>query len=174
MSTASPRYLSGDQLSSELIETLKKIPGDHKPEYCYQCAKCTSACSAARVIPEYKPHLIVALTRMGYVKELLESRIIWACSECWKCAEYCPQDVAPVEVILALKNLSVEQGIKAPEDLVTMARNVLETGYIAPPGEVMTRDFELVDRKSLELPDLKKPVNFESLVEKLRAFLGWI
>ncbi len=164
--------LEAKLINRKYLDSVKELVKPHTPQYCYQCAKCTSACTASKVIPEYKPHLIVALTRMGLIKQLLDSGIIWACTECWKCGEYCPQNVAPVEVIIALKNLAVASGYRPPEDLIAMARNVIELGRISPPIEVLSKEFEIYSRESLNLPPLVRPYAHESMRKTLKDLLG--
>ncbi|MEM0453467.1 MAG: 4Fe-4S dicluster domain-containing protein [Sulfolobales archaeon] len=161
-------------LDSRILNEVRELVKPHSPQYCYQCAKCTSACTATKVIPDYKPHLIVALTRLGFVKNLLESGIVWACTECWKCSEYCPQNVAPVEVVIALKNLSISMGYKPPEDLKMMAKNLIELGYISPPIEVLSKEFEMYSRSALSLPELVKPYIHEGTTLNLRKLLGGV
>lgn len=158
-------------VSSALLREVKAIAGPHRPEYCYQCAKCTSGCTANKVLPDYKPHLIVALTKLGRVEELLKSGIVWACTECLKCTEHCPQDVAPADVVLALKNIAVRMGIEPPKAVAEMARNVVETGRIFTPMEVMTKDFELVTRDGLKLPSLKRPYAEDKWRERIAKFM---
>lgn len=154
--------------TSKVLSEVKKVIGPQRPEYCYQCAKCTSGCTASKFVPDYKPHMIVAMAKMGYVEELLKSGIIWACSECWKCAEYCPQDVAPVEVVIALKNIATQMNIKPPKPLNEMALTAIETGRIFKPMEVMSRDFELLTRETLNLPPLEKPPSTPSIGSRLK------
>ncbi|MEM3614179.1 MAG: 4Fe-4S dicluster domain-containing protein, partial [Nitrososphaerales archaeon] len=88
---------------TDILDAVRGVIGDHRPEACYQCMKCTSGCPAAKV-SEYKPHMMVILTKAGLAEEVMKSGIIWACSMCLKCKEYCPQDVAPFDVVTALKN----------------------------------------------------------------------
>jgi len=161
-------------LNTKILDEVKELVKPHTPQYCYQCAKCTSVCTASKVLPDYKPHLIVALTRMGLVKELLESGVIWACTECWKCSEYCPQNVAPVEVVIALKNLATSSGYKVPDDLRVMARNVVELGFISPPTEVVSKEFEFYSRDNLGLPKLAKPYRHDAMSSRLREMFGGV
>jgi len=111
---------------------------------------------------------------MGLVEELLSSGIIWACTECWKCSEYCPQNVVPVEIVIALKNLAIALGYKPPDDIKTMARNVVEFGYISQPINVMSKEFELYNRESLGLPRLAKPYNHTVLSSKLKSMFNGV
>ncbi|RLE75852.1 MAG: hypothetical protein DRJ44_05090 [Thermoprotei archaeon] len=159
-------------LTSKHLLRIREIVGFQHPEYCYQCAKCTSGCTSAKVISEYKPHLIVALTKLGYIDELIKSSIIWACSECWKCSEFCPQEVSPVEVVLALKNIACMLGVKPPKAIQEMAKNVIETGYIQNPMNITTKDFELISREDLNLPQLKEPYKPDKWKEKLKLLIG--
>lgn len=123
--------------------------------------KCSSGCTAAKVVERYRPHEIVALVKAGYSEELINSDVIWACSVCLKCTEYCPQRVSPFEVVMALRNEAVSRGIAPPKGFVEMARSVLRVGYIQEPMYTMTKDFEEVSRKELGLPEMPKPRDFE-------------
>ncbi len=159
--------VTSTQISTIVLRDLKKIVGVHKPEFCFQCARCTSGCTAAKVVPEYKPHEIVIKARLGLVDELLESGVLWYCTGCMKCMEFCPQDVAPFDVVTALKNLAVKRGIEPPKLLRKMAKSVTEMGFIYGPMEVVTRDFEIVTRESLGLGPLWKPYNMKKFKEQI-------
>jgi heterodisulfide reductase subunit C len=116
---------------------------------------------------ELKPHQIVALARAGFIEELLNSGIIWACATCLKCKERCPQDVAPVDLILALRNLAVEKEIKVPESFMQSVRMILECGFISRPQQTMTRKFEKLDREKLNLPKFREPSErFKAIFER--------
>jgi heterodisulfide reductase subunit C len=164
--------MTTEVFTTRIVEELKNIIGVHKPEFCYQCAKCTSGCTANKVFSEYRPHEFVALANMGYVEEILKSGVIWACTECWKCGQYCPQEVAPVEVIIALKNLSIIKGYAPPKALVEMTKNVIEKGLIQDINQVMTKDFEFIDRDSLGLPPLEEPPQMDKHRNILSKFFG--
>lgn len=138
-----------------------------KPQLCYQCMKCTSGCTAAKVVSSYRPHEIVALVKAGYVDELLKSDIIWACSICEKCMEYCPQRVSPVSVVLTLRNEAISRGIAPPKAFLEMTKSVASTGLIQEPMYIMSKDFEEFSRKELELPPLPKPKEREKFKHAL-------
>ncbi|HDI01939.1 MAG TPA: 4Fe-4S dicluster domain-containing protein, partial [Candidatus Bathyarchaeota archaeon] len=67
-----------------------------KPDACLQCARCTSGCTAFRLL-ELKPHKIVGSARLGFLEELVSSTAIWDCALCLKCAERCPQGISAAE-----------------------------------------------------------------------------
>ncbi|MEM1666742.1 MAG: 4Fe-4S dicluster domain-containing protein [Nitrososphaerota archaeon] len=132
-----------------------------RPQLCYQCMKCSSGCTAAKVVNNYRPHEIVALVKAGYSDELINSDVIWACSVCLKCVEYCPQRVSPFEVVMALRNESIARGRVPPKSFVEMAKSVLKVGHIQEPMYIMSKDFEEVSRMELGLPEMPKPKDFE-------------
>lgn len=137
------------------LRVLGKV-GEHKPHNCYQCTKCTSGCPSMKML-ELKPHEIVALTKAGFIDELVNSGIIWTCATCLKCKERCPQAVAPVDLILALRNLAVEKEVKVPESFLQSLSMILECGHISRPQPTITRKLEKIDREKLGLPKFREP-----------------
>lgn len=147
--------------------SLEEAIRELKPQLCYQCMKCTSGCTASKVVQNYRPHEIVALVKAGYLEELLKSDIIWACSICEKCVEYCPQRVAPMELVLRLRNEAISRGISPPRTFLEMARSVANTGFIQEPMYIMSKDFEEFSRAELELPPIPKPKDLEKFKRNL-------
>jgi heterodisulfide reductase subunit C len=137
------------------LKILAKI-GEQKPYDCFQCIRCTSGCPSMKML-ELKPHEIVNLARLGFVEELITSGIVWACAVCLKCKERCPQAVAPVDLIFALRNLAVEKEAKVPESFLHSLSAILETGFIQKPQNTVTRRLEKVNREKLGLPKFREP-----------------
>lgn len=107
---------------------------------------------------EIKPHEIVSLVKLGFVEEVINSGIIWTCAQCLKCKERCPQEVSPVDLILALRNLAVEMEAEVPEGILRNVSMIIETGFIySGPQEVITRKLKKFDRQKLGLPKSPKP-----------------
>jgi len=160
-STVKPAEPRQAEISFDFRQKLDATLEGFRHNYCYQCGACVADCPAARYAPEYNPRLILLEALLGFEEELIgENSIIWLCTNCYNCFERCPQDVRPVEVIIALKNLSVERGTN-PEEITKISDSVLKVGsttFITP----------LVDRrrKELGLPSLK-----EIPVEELREIL---
>jgi len=142
------------------------------PYLCFQCGRCVSVCSVARFVKEYRPYRIVTSSRLGLIDKLLRSDYIWLCARCFRCTEYCPQDVAPAELVADLQFLAVSRGAqKAPETYEEMLKLITTEGKAFKPMEIVDRDFELQTRETLGLPPLKKPKDLEivaSNIEKLR------
>lgn len=163
-SMGEPQTEMRDEINKRL-QTLK----DELSDYCFQCAKCTSGCEAHKLL-ELEPHKIVALLKRGLIDEMINSDIIWTCMSCFKCRERCPQKVAPVEILFALKNMVVASGKQIPGNYSTYLQSVLSKGLIQDEKEVTTTDNKTINRKDLGLPDASKPTDpakFMGMLSKL-------
>jgi heterodisulfide reductase subunit C len=144
-------------LRKELNDRLTKLQ-DEISDYCFQCAKCTSGCEAHKLL-ELEPHKIVALLKRGLLNELVNSDVIWTCMTCQKCRERCPQRIAPIEILFALKNMAVASGKQIPGKYTTMLQSILSMGLIQDIQQITTRTNRTVKREDLGLPALSKPVD---------------
>ena len=147
------------------------IIGDHKPYSCYQCAKCSSGCLSAELL-ELMPHQVISMIKLGFLDEVASSDTIWSCAYCLKCVERCPQNVAPAEAILALRNMAFEKGIKTPEGYRLILGNVFETGWIQGLQPVISRDGEIYVRDDLKLPRKPEISNMDGFREALARTLA--
>jgi heterodisulfide reductase subunit C len=155
-------------IKNEINNRLKKLQ-DEISEFCYQCAKCTSGCEAHKLL-ELEPHKIVALIKRGLIDELVNSDVIWTCMSCFKCRERCPQKVAPVEILFALKNIAVATGKPIPGKYSAMLQSILSIGLIQDTQTVTDNKNQTINRKDLNLPDLTKPLDgnkFQLVLSKL-------
>ena len=98
---------------------------------------------------------------------MVNSDVIWTCMSCFKCRERCPQRVAPVDVLYALKNLSVLQGKQIPGKFTSMLQSILSLGLIQGVQEVTTRDNQTIKRDTLGLPPLVTPDGATFQVSKI-------
>ena len=140
-------------LKNEINQRLKKLR-DELSDYCFQCAKCTAGCEAHKLL-ELEPHKIAALLNRGLIDEMVNSDVIWTCMSCFKCRERCPQRVAPVEILFALKNLAVAQGKQIPGKYTAILQSVLGTGLIQGVQTITTRENKTKNRDDLGLPPLR-------------------
>lgn len=143
----------------EIDQRLQKLRLE-AAERCYQCGKCTSGCEAHKLL-ELEPHRIVALLKGGLISEMTASDLIWTCVSCFKCMERCPQKVAPVNILFALKNLSVMNGKDVPGNYTAMLQSAMSMGLIQDLQEVVDRAGAVRTRDSLGLPPVSKPVDME-------------
>jgi heterodisulfide reductase subunit C len=139
-------------LDFEFKKQLEKIVDGALVNYCYQCGACVGDCPSTRYVPEFNPREIMLKVLYGFAEELVgPASPVWYCTNCYNCYERCPQNVKPVEIIIAIKNLMARRGIYPEKaqvgDLVEM---VLETGRTAPVT-AMTKKL----REELELPPLE-------------------
>jgi heterodisulfide reductase subunit C len=156
------------KIRNEINERLSRLQ-DEISDYCYQCAKCTSGCEAHKLL-ELEPHKIVALLKRGLIDEMVNSDVIWTCMSCFKCRERCPQKVAPVEVLFALKNMAVASGKQIPGNYTALLQSVLSIGLIQEVKNVTTRDNITKNRTELGLPEISKPIDsakFQMILSKL-------
>ena len=121
---------------------------------CFQCKTCSNGCPAVHNYSpkptehlDLLPHQIMYAVRLGLKDLVLESRMLWACTECYMCKEYCPQGIQVCDVLYELKNLVVkERKDLMPRGLRIFGNALLDNGRTA---EIM--DWE---REELELPEL--------------------
>jgi heterodisulfide reductase subunit C len=152
------------EINARLTKILNEIS-----DYCYQCAKCTAGCEAHKLL-ELEPHKIIALLKRGLIDEMVNSEVIWTCMSCYKCWERCPQQVAPVEILYALKNMAVARGQQIPGKFTAMLQSILGNGLIQEVQEVSTRDGKTLKRDALRLPSASHPtdnVKFQQVLTKL-------
>ncbi|MBU0509065.1 4Fe-4S dicluster domain-containing protein [bacterium] len=138
---------------------LESVLGAGHVGYCYQCGACVGDCPTARFHGTFNPRTIMLQALLGDLDDLLQPEsVIWLCSNCYNCYERCPQDVRPVEVIIALKNLCVKQGHISGE-IVEVSKRVRETGRsvpVMPSINRMRQDLGLPPLEELDVSDLKK------------------
>jgi len=129
--------------------------------YCYQCGACVGDCPSARFSEEFNPRQIMLAVLYGMQEEVVgpDSKV-WQCSNCFTCFDRCPQDVKPIEVIIALKNLMGERGI-VPTGVDRLVDGLLQTGRSAKVTSATHRR-----REELGLPPLP-----EIDVEPMRKLL---
>lgn len=112
--------------------------------YCYQCGACVADCPASIYSEGFNPRLIILKALLGFEEELIRvDSEIWNCTNCYTCSERCPQEVRPIDVIIAMKNICVDEG-KAPELINNISGTVLTDG-------ITTRVTSLTERRRKEL-----------------------
>jgi len=123
---------------------------------CFQCGTCSASCPIQLIDERYNPRKIIRRALLGS-KDVLSEDFIWLCVNCYSCYERCPQDVRVTEVINAIKNLAVEDGIVHPS-LVKLIEVLKERGTTYEVGKLENQKRErlglpIIDKKS---DDIKK------------------
>ncbi len=115
---------------------------------CTECGRCTSVCPANQTGKKLSPRKIMMDTRdraeevisviqekgkwtddgKTLIKDYISEEEIWACVTCNACAEECPVNINPVQIIMKLRNHLVLDEGQMPEALMTMSRNIENNG----------------------------------------------
>ena len=138
------------KINYEFRERLDNMLGGFSHNYCYQCGACVADCPTHRFMPEFNPKNIILQALYGMEEELTgENSLIWNCTNCYNCYERCPQEVNPVEVIIALKNIAREKGthLKGVDMIID---RVSEQGVTVLQTDLIKRR-----RSELGLPEFK-------------------
>ncbi len=85
-------------------------------DQCFRCGACSGVCPVKKVTPFFDPRKIVHLLLLGMHEKVL-NEVLWYCSQCGSCVAVCPMDVKPKEVIKALRDYLVENGLISLERL---------------------------------------------------------
>ncbi|UCF67975.1 MAG: 4Fe-4S dicluster domain-containing protein, partial [Acidobacteriota bacterium] len=107
--------------------------------FCYQCGACVGDCPAATYDERFNPREIMLKVLYGLGEELIgEDSLLWQCTNCYNCYERCPQQVEPVEVIIALKNMMADRGIY-PAVVKKIIETFEETGRTVPDNPAINK-----------------------------------
>jgi heterodisulfide reductase subunit C len=112
----------------------------------------------------FNPRLILLKAILGFEDELISAESeIWDCTNCYTCSERCPQDVRPIDVIIALKNICVKEG-KAPAFVGKVYGSVLESGITTKMSSLVEKrreEFGLAPLKEVPVEELKKMMGLD-------------
>lgn len=129
---------------------MSKVPGFERLRFCFQCGSCTADCPIARFSEIYHPRKLMRMTQLGMKDKVLINEALWLCAACFTCVDHCPQDVDIANILRALRNLAIKEGIIPPVFRVLMY-NILKTGYAYNIPELRQKK-----RLEKDLPPLPK------------------
>lgn len=137
-------------------ELAEKVEGN-LASFCYQCGACVGDCPAMTYTDDFNPRMIMLKVLYGLGEELIGSdSLLWECTNCYNCAERCPQDVKPAEVIISMKNMMADRGIY-PEGVEKIIKTFETTGRTVPMSSAIDKQ-----RERFGLPPLS-PVPMEEI-----------
>jgi len=145
------KKVSLSKKNKEFRQLIKSKHGAERITSCYQCGTCTSDCPIAKRVPEFNPRRIALLAIYGLKDELFARDTIWLCAGCYTCYERCPEKVRVSEIISALRNIAVEEGVLHPT-FKALFKTIYSQGYIYEIGE-----FENEMREEEGLPHAPEP-----------------
>ncbi len=85
-------------------------PGAENIKKCFSCGTCTSGCPVFQVESGYNPRKIIRMILLGLRKEVLSSKMIWLCAQCYACTANCPQEVSFADIMTVLRDMAIEEG----------------------------------------------------------------
>ena len=87
-------------MSLDFIDEMKAIPGGEQIVDCIQCGTCSGSCPTGFLM-KHSPRKLIAMTRAGMKKEVLESPDIWLCTSCYSCYVRCPRNIKVTDLMYA-------------------------------------------------------------------------
>jgi heterodisulfide reductase subunit C len=143
--------VTDDDIDPDFASRVAATPGGEHIRECYTCGTCSASCPIRAIDDEFNPRRIIRLALLGLKDEVLQSDFIWLCTGCYICQERCPQDVRITELMMAFRNIAVEEGYPHPT-VKAIADMVAEHGIIMEIGE-----FENDKREKIGLPARNVP-----------------
>lgn len=114
-----------DQLDMGFAEALDKASGK-KINLCIQCGTCSASCPPGRKTG-FRTRLLIRRAMLGFRDQVLSEPHVWDCTTCSTCAQRCPRDVNPMEILIGVRSLLVEQG-RVPTTLKDVLEGVFKYG----------------------------------------------
>jgi Fe-S oxidoreductase len=116
-------------MQSEELAAIKKLDFN----VCMQCGECTGSCpvfSKSKLNPRRlmleTAYLVNPLT-MSPKLNIYERSEVWDCTTCSTCSSRCPRDVKPMDVLIGLRSLLIEEG-QVPSTLGEALEGVFKYG----------------------------------------------
>lgn len=100
-------------------------PGAEFFKRCFSCGTCTASCPVSEIDENFNPRLIIRQCLLGMREEVLTSKELWFCVQCYTCYARCPQDVRFTDVMAVIREMAVEQGY-APAEMLNKAEKIEE------------------------------------------------
>jgi len=122
-----------DDSNPQFLEDVKKISRT-AANMCFQCGTCTGSCPSAPR-SSYRIRLFMRRAVLGLEKEALNDPDLWLCTTCYSCTDRCPRDLAPTDVIMAMRNLAFKQDI-VPRNFLKTVQLIYKTGHGVPNNDV--------------------------------------
>lgn len=129
---ADRRYHLSDtnpEFTKNILKTSRTIAN-----MCYQCGTCTGSCPSAPR-SSYRIRLFMRRCVLGLENEALTDPDLWLCTTCYSCTDRCPRDIAPTDVIMAMRNLAFKRDI-VPKNFLQTVQLIYSSGHGVPNNDV--------------------------------------
>jgi CoB--CoM heterodisulfide reductase subunit B len=139
-------FLSKWDFRYNYLKRLKEVFDLSSVRKCHECGACVNDCPVVKINPEFDPNGIIGRLLSGELDNVIESRDVWRCVDCYTCYELCPQKMGMNKIFDELKHMAVEKG-KGPEGLNASIKIFKKEGRLGEPTSL---------RKKLKLPEPPK------------------
>jgi heterodisulfide reductase subunit C2 len=120
---------SNPQFTKDVIKSSRTIAN-----MCFQCGTCTGSCPSAPR-SSYRIRLFMRRCVLGLEDEALTDPNLWLCTTCYSCTDRCPRDIAPTDVIMAMRNLAFKRDI-VPKNFLQTVQLIYKSGHGVPNNDV--------------------------------------
>lgn len=120
---------SNPEFTKEILKTSRTIAN-----MCFQCGTCTGSCPSAPR-SSYRIRLFMRRCVLGLENEALTDPDLWLCTTCYSCTDRCPRDIAPTDVIMAMRNLAFKRDI-VPKNFLQTVQAIYKSGHGVPNNDV--------------------------------------
>jgi len=120
---------SNPEFTKNVLKTSRTIAN-----MCYQCGTCTGSCPSAPR-SSYRIRLFMRRCVLGLENESLTDPDLWLCTTCYSCTDRCPRDIAPTDVIMAMRNLAFKRDI-VPKNFLQTVQLIYNSGHGVPNNDV--------------------------------------
>ena len=115
--------ITSKEINSAFAAEVTSIPGGEHLNSCFSCGACSGICPVSQAIPDFDPRKMIHMIRMGLKDKLLKSDLLWFCSKCRSCIFVCPQDVRFADIMTALRQLAMKEGLVTEQDLLDKGKS---------------------------------------------------
>lgn len=127
------RYYRRDQSNPEFTKDVEKLSGT-MAHMCFQCGTCTGGCPSAPR-STYRIREFMRRGVLGLEEEALNDPDLWLCTTCYSCTDRCPRDLAPTDVIMAMRNAAFKRDI-IPVNFLKTVTAIYSSGHGVPNNDV--------------------------------------
>lgn len=127
------RYYYTADSNPDFTKKVEKI-GRTQAHMCFQCGTCTGSCPSAPR-SSYRIRMFMRRAVLGLEDEALTDPDLWLCTTCYSCTDRCPRDLAPTDVIMAMRNLATQRDV-IPRNVLKTAQLIYTSGHGVPNNDV--------------------------------------
>lgn len=125
----------------DFVNELASVGGENV-KLCFQCGTCTAGCPSGKNTA-YRTRKVMRMAQLGLKDMIIGGDDLWQCTTCYTCEERCPRGVPIVDVVIALRNITVANG-KMYDAHKKTASNLIKFGHTVPINdEVKSQRIEL-------------------------------